>query len=350
MTKPHEQHQFDILYMPQNLFEGNTYKYILTGIDVVSRYKVAKPIKIKGSSEVAFVLEAIYKRGGVFRYPKAFQCDNGSEFKNEVAKLLEKHTVDVRRATTKYKHTHTPFMEAFNRELAKLLFKPIDAQELQDQEKVSTIWVKIVKKAMNKINNTVPSIIGMKAKDAIKLSNIWNLFQEPNNTSNFYRDMTNCMKAWNYQQKTSDLPLSTETIKQTHRIMMDGDDILVGEYRKSPAFAGYYMFTPPSLIERYMEDENFKFHETKKDDPIMAATNLFRNIINIHPFKDENERICHLILAHVLIQMTCCLFPVILSSFHRRGERHYIRAIKRYNKNPSMLYTMILKSFIHYWD
>ena len=158
--------------MPQNLFEGNTYKYILTGIDVVSRYKVAKPIKIKGSSEVAFVLEAIYKRGGVFRYPKAFQCDNGSEFKNEVAKLLEKHNVDVRRATTKYKHTHAPFMEAFNKELAKLLFKPTDAQELQDQEKVSTIWVKILNKAMNKINNTVSSIIGMKAKDAIKLDTV----------------------------------------------------------------------------------------------------------------------------------------------------------------------------------
>ena len=30
ITKPNEQHQFDILYMPHNLFEGNTYKYILT--------------------------------------------------------------------------------------------------------------------------------------------------------------------------------------------------------------------------------------------------------------------------------------------------------------------------------
>ena len=34
VTKPNEQHQFDILYMPHNVFEGNTYKYILTGIDV----------------------------------------------------------------------------------------------------------------------------------------------------------------------------------------------------------------------------------------------------------------------------------------------------------------------------
>ena len=139
VRKPNEQHQFDFVYMPHNLFEGNTYKNTLTGIDVASRYKVAGALRTKKSSEVVFVLEAIYKKGGVFKYPKVFQCDNGPEFKNKVTKLLEKHSVDIRRATTKYKHTHTAFVEAFNKELAKLLFKPMDAQELQDSEKVSTI-------------------------------------------------------------------------------------------------------------------------------------------------------------------------------------------------------------------
>ena len=164
MTKPNEQHQFALLYMPHNLFEGNTYNYILTGIDVASRYKVARPLRTKKSSEVAFVLGAIYKKGGVFKYPKTFQCDNGSEFKNEVTKLLEKHNVEIRRATTKYKHTHPAFVEAFNKELAKLLFKPMDAQELQDPEKVSTIWVKNLNKTVNKMNNTVSSMIDMKPK------------------------------------------------------------------------------------------------------------------------------------------------------------------------------------------
>ena len=76
------------------------------------------------------MLEAIYIKGGVFKYPKTFQCDNRSEFKNEVTKLHEKQNVEIRRATTKYKHTHTDFVEAFNKKLAKLLFKRIDAQEL----------------------------------------------------------------------------------------------------------------------------------------------------------------------------------------------------------------------------
>ena len=95
MTKPNEQHQVDLLYMPHDCFKGNTHKYILTGIDVASRYKVSRPLRTKKSSEVAFVLEVIYKKGGMFKYPKTFQCDNGSEFKNEVTKLLEKHKVEI---------------------------------------------------------------------------------------------------------------------------------------------------------------------------------------------------------------------------------------------------------------
>ena len=124
---------------------GNTYKYILTGIDVASRYKVVRHLGTKKSSEVAFVLEAIYKKGGVFKYPKVFQCDNGSEFKGEMTKLLKKHNVDIRRATAKYKHTQIGFVEAFNKLLAKLLFKPMDAQELQCLKKCrqfgSEIWI-----------------------------------------------------------------------------------------------------------------------------------------------------------------------------------------------------------------
>ena len=55
----------------------------------------------------------------MFKYPQTFQYDNASEFKNMI-KLLEKYSVEIRRATAKYKHTHTAFMEAFNKELAKL--------------------------------------------------------------------------------------------------------------------------------------------------------------------------------------------------------------------------------------
>ena len=83
VTKSTEQHQFDLLYMPHNLFEGNMYKYILKGADVTSRYKITRPLKTKKTSEVAFVLEAIYKKSGMFKYPKTFQCDNASSLEVE---------------------------------------------------------------------------------------------------------------------------------------------------------------------------------------------------------------------------------------------------------------------------
>ena len=79
--------------------------------------------------------------------------------------------------------------------------------------------------------------------------------------------------------KTSDLPLTTKIIKQKRKTMMEDEkDVLVGEYKKSPVFAGYHIFAPTGYIERYMENVIFRFHETKKDDPITVVTNLFAKI------------------------------------------------------------------------
>ena len=97
-------HQFDLLYMPSDSLYGNKYKYILAGIDATSRYKVARPLRTKQARDVAEMIADIYKVGPL-TYPKIFQCDNGSEFKGEVTKLLEEREVKIRRVTTKYKHS-----------------------------------------------------------------------------------------------------------------------------------------------------------------------------------------------------------------------------------------------------
>ena len=106
--------------------------------------------------------------------------------------------------------------------------------------------------------------------------------------------------------------------------LYEGVELPTKNIRSSTAFASYHIFVSAGHIERYMEDAIFRLHKTKKDDPIMAATYLFGNIININPFEDGNGRTCCLTLAHVLVQMKCCLFPVILSSFHRCDRKHYI--------------------------
>ena len=114
----------------------------MSGIDVASRYKDARPLRTKQAKDVADMIANIYKVGPL-TYPKIFQCDNGSEFKAEVTKMLEKHEVTIKRVTTKYKHTHTAFVKALNKILAEQLFKVQDAQELNDPEKVSATWVNL---------------------------------------------------------------------------------------------------------------------------------------------------------------------------------------------------------------
>ena len=144
-------HQFDLLYMPSDTLYGNKYKFILARIDAASRFKVVRPLRTKQARDVAEMIADIYKVGPL-TYPNIFRCHNGSEFKGEVTKMLEKHEVKIQLITTKYKHTHTAFVEALNKILTQRLFKVQDAQELNDPQKVSATLVKHLYGIVDELN------------------------------------------------------------------------------------------------------------------------------------------------------------------------------------------------------
>ena len=171
VTIPNEMHQFDMLYMLSDTLYGNKYKYILAGIDAASRYKVARPLRTKQAKDLAEMIADIYKDGPL-TYPKIFQCDNVSEFKAGVTKLLEKHEVKIQWVMTKYKHIHTAFVEALNKILTEELFEVQDAQELNDPDKLSATWVKHLYGPVDELNDTTTEMIGMKSSDAIKLDQV----------------------------------------------------------------------------------------------------------------------------------------------------------------------------------
>ena len=81
--------------MPLDSLYENKYKYIPAGIDTASRYKVMRPLRAKQVRDMAEMIADIYKVG-LLTYPSIFQCDNGSEFKGEVTKMLENHEVKIR--------------------------------------------------------------------------------------------------------------------------------------------------------------------------------------------------------------------------------------------------------------
>ena len=86
--------------------------------------------------------------------------------------MLEKHEIRIQHTTTKYKHTHTAFVETLNKILAEQLFKVQDAQELNDPGKVSLTCVKHLYGLVDKLNDTETQMTGMKPSDAIKLNQV----------------------------------------------------------------------------------------------------------------------------------------------------------------------------------
>ena len=57
------------------------------GMDVTCGYKVIRSLRLKQAKDVANMIADIHKVGPL-TYPKVFQCNNGSEFKAEVTKML----------------------------------------------------------------------------------------------------------------------------------------------------------------------------------------------------------------------------------------------------------------------
>ena len=171
VTKVNQIHQADLLYLPHNKVYNNTYKYVLNVIDIASGYKVSRPLRTKKASEVADMFQDIYKKGPL-RYPEELHVDNGTEFKSNLDKLMQEHSVKVKRVTTKYHHKFTAFVENFNKTLAEKLFKIQDAQELNDPTKNSKTWVKHLYRIVTAMNNTKLDRIGMKPSKAVKLEHV----------------------------------------------------------------------------------------------------------------------------------------------------------------------------------
>ena len=90
-------------------------------------------------------------------YPSVFQCDNRSEFKSGVTKLLEAHDIKINRVTTKYKHTHTAFVEYLNKVLAEKLYVVMDTKELQRVKHLLSGVVDGLNKEKNSMTGLAPA-------------------------------------------------------------------------------------------------------------------------------------------------------------------------------------------------
>ena len=139
------------------------YYDILTGVHIASRYKVARTLRAKKANEVAFVLEVMYNKGDIFKYPTVFQFNNASKFKSDVTKLIEKHNAGILTATIKYKH-----IQSFCRSLAQRVGKTVIKAHGWSRS-TKAVWIKNLNSVVNKMKNTKSLKIEMTLKYAIKL-------------------------------------------------------------------------------------------------------------------------------------------------------------------------------------
>ena len=140
--------------------------------------------------------------------------------------------LEIRRATTKYRHTFTAFVENFNKTLSEKLFKIQDAQELNNPTKDSKTWVKHLYTIVDKLNKEPNSVIKMSPKDAIRLNEV-QLFHEPFKkedilpTDGLYRYLYQPGELEGGQQRrATDMIWSWNTFRLDHIIENPGQRVL----------------------------------------------------------------------------------------------------------------------------
>lgn len=72
--------------------------------------------------------------------------------------MIEKYNAHVQRGTTKYNHTHTTLVKAFDKDMTiKQLCELMHAQELLDPAKITARWVKNLNSTVSKVNSAKPN-------------------------------------------------------------------------------------------------------------------------------------------------------------------------------------------------
>src|SRR6266487_642741 len=153
-----DQWQTDLVEMIPYAKENDGYKYILTCIDIFSKYSWAIPLKNKTSDEVVRAFELIFKE----RTPSKMQTDMGKEFYNsKIQALFKKH--NMHHFSTK-SNVKASVVERFNRTLKEKMWRYFS-------EVGTNKWIDVVDDLVYNYNNSYHTSVKMKPVDASKEKN-----------------------------------------------------------------------------------------------------------------------------------------------------------------------------------
>lgn len=150
--------QADLVIMIPFARVNNGKKYILTVIDVLTKYAWAVGVQSKSGKDVTNAMKKIFNQS--HQIPKNLHTDNGKEFYNEeFQKLMKNKNIN-------HYSTFTPLKafaaERFNRTLKNWMWKEFGVQGTYK-------WVNILPKLLLKYNSRVHRTTGMKPIDVKKI-------------------------------------------------------------------------------------------------------------------------------------------------------------------------------------
>ena len=164
----HETWSADLIDMSSLSKYNNNYKFILTVIDIFTKYAWAIPLKKKSGLSITngfkIVLSEHPQGGSEPRKPEKFWVDRGNEFYNKTFKSLLKEYGTGKAASgielySTYSDLKAVFIERFNRTLLHIINKPMFINGDGN-------WVNILNDAVVTYNKNIHSTINMTPVDA----------------------------------------------------------------------------------------------------------------------------------------------------------------------------------------
>lgn len=150
-----QQWQADLADVSTLKNKNSGYCYILTVIDILSKYAWAIPLKQKRGEDIVNAFEKIFLK----RKPKTLQTDKGTEFTNvKMQKFLKQHKVKF---FTTQNETKASVVERFNRTLKTKMWKYLTHMN-------SYRYIDVLESLIKSYNSTYHTSIKMAPKDVTK--------------------------------------------------------------------------------------------------------------------------------------------------------------------------------------
>lgn len=143
--------EIDLIEMIPHSKDNKSFKYILTVIDIFSKFAYAVPVKNKSGNHVASAMERVLESSK----PKNIHSDQGKEFFNKTFQnLMDRFSINHYHTFSKMKAS---IVERFNRTLKNKMWRQFSIQG-------SYKWLPILDKIIWDYNNSVHRTIKMKPK------------------------------------------------------------------------------------------------------------------------------------------------------------------------------------------